>query len=286
MARERVKERLGESEETEPDDGARGALDPFDDAFQQVKLGRELSGQSRRAADELSGYETGGLDPVSENVTRTVHSERHAYLVQRLNKVFKDSCPCLAHHIDQGFDSGGLEQGSLDASRLFLKPAARFVSDMASHALGAKGDAPSCDGFQSRVDPERVFQQLDVEGDAVVGPQSAGARKVSATQESAYRGASLPSAARSAGVREIAEDRECKLLEGRVVADNLLQERDDPRCSCCILSRLAQAAKIEQRVDSGVLKLLRAGASVDTDYNTHKERAQDVLPPICPTPWE
>ena len=138
-ARERVKERLGESEETEPDNGARSTLDPFDDALHQVGLGRELSGQSRRAADELSGCETGGLDPVSERVTRTVPSERHAYLVQRLNKVSKDSCSCLAHHIDQGFDSGGLEQGSLDASRLFLKPAARFVSYMASHALEAKG---------------------------------------------------------------------------------------------------------------------------------------------------
>lgn len=123
-----------------------------------------------------------------------------------------------------------------------MKPVARFVSDMYSRALEAKGDAPSSDGFESGIDPERVFQQSDIEGDAVVGPQSAGARKVSAAQESAYRAASLPSAARSAGVREIAEDRECKLLERRVVVDNLLQERDDSRCSCCILSRLAQAA--------------------------------------------
>ena len=87
-------------------------------------------------------------------------------------------------------------------------------------------------------------------------------------------------------MREIAENRECKLFERRVVVDNLLQDRDDPRCSCCILSRLAQAAKIEQRVDSGVWKLLRVGGRVDTDYNTRKGRARYILPPICPTPWE
>lgn len=132
---------------------------------------------------------------------------------------------------------------------------------MALQALEAKGDAPSCDGVQSGIGPERVFQQSNVESDAVVSPQSAGARKVSAAQESAYRAVSLPAAARSAGVREIAKNWECKLLEGRVVADKLLQERDDPRCSCCILSRLAQATKIEQRVDSWVLEFLRAGES-------------------------
>jgi len=84
---------------------------------------------------------------------------------------------------------------------------------------------------------------------------------------------------RLAGVRAVAQDGQRELLEGRVVVDDLLQERDGACCGRLGLAGFAEAAQVEEGVDGVVLDLLRAAATSERSalMRRCRQREEDVL---------
>lgn len=65
-----------------------------------------------------------------------------------------------------------------------------------------------------------------------------------------------PSTARSARMSKVAKNWKGELFERRIVLDELLQEGDSAGRGSDIFAGLAEAAEIEERVDSRILNLL------------------------------
>lgn len=86
-----------------------------------------------------------------------------------------------------------------------------------------------------------------------------------------HLGQYAPSSAYSARMGKIANNWEGELFERRIVPDELLQKRDGAGSSRGILAGLAEAAKVEERVDRWILDLLSIAERVRACHDAGRE---------------
>lgn len=192
------------------------------------------------------------------------------HLVQRLEEAVKDGVLGLAEEAHEGVDRRLLEQALGNALRLVLQPVrgggqtarssvrcqepsqvrrGAHQTRMASSAgLTQKASRRSCtySATPSCCHSLRVAPQP--------APSASHTPRAHIKMESNQSHAQLPRLL--ARVRKVAQERQRKLLEGRAVLYDALQERDGARRGCVDLAGLAEPAQVEEGVDGVVLDVL------------------------------